>query len=672
MGRLKRDAEKVMERTESKLQKVGIRRRIMMLTFIPMFAAVVLLIVASSIMLSTSNNSDLEDEALSLASSYSGAVERFANELENALGMIEVDETVVDESVSLDERKARLAELAEYTSFKDFSIAYSDGTTYNDTDISEREYFIQAYQSKGSYISSPVLRMTDGLLTIMAARYFEVDGTSYVAYGGLNTDDLNSVIESISFGDGGVCFIVDKDGEIIATSDETLFPLLTDITGAEENGYEGFANIATKMTAGETGTAAFRVNGVTYYFGYTPVEGEEGWTVVTGTHYVSTIYSILRDILIMIGIGIFGIVAVLIICPRRIRRITVPLVADTKRLDAFARGDVTSPCPECHTNDEVEMINDSLMEMVEKLGSYIRDIDLVLSAIANGDLTVKPTADYKGDFVKIRDSLNHILSSLNRTMSAVERSASEVREGAGQLAEGSTALSQSAITQASAVEEITSTVIAIEEKTDANNVNVAKALQSANSATQQAQDGTRCMDDLMAAIAEIEQSSSEIKNIINVIDDIAFQTNILSLNAAIEAARAGEAGKGFAVVADEVRNLAAKSAEAAKQTGDLIGKSIESVNKGTDYANTASSALSDIVKAIDEVADVMKDISVASNEQKLAVEQISKGMDNVNASIHNTTATAEQSAAASEELSALSVSLSDEVGKFRISGEGVN
>ena len=193
--------------------------------------------------------------------------------------------------------------------------------------------------------------------------------------------------------------------------------------------------------------------------------------------------------------------------------------------------------------------------------------------------------------MEIKNSMNLILDSLNQTMIEVETSASQVKDGAVQLADGSTNLSQGAIQQAADIDRITTTVSDIAVKTEENNNNVKKALASSQSANDKAQDSQRCMDDLMQAISEIEESSREIGNIISVISDISFQTNILALNASIEAARAGEAGKGFAVVADEVGNLATKSSEATQQTGDLINKSITMVNEGAELARDRKSVV---------------------------------------------------------------------------------
>ncbi|MGN1423846.1 MAG: methyl-accepting chemotaxis protein [Oscillospiraceae bacterium] len=656
---------KADDRIKKVRKRMGLTKRMMLMCLVPMVCLAVIMAMAACIMQYINISACYEDEAVALARSYSAATVRFVDQLEEDLGMVAADSDIVDDSIPMEERKAMLSELAALSTFKDFSVARADGTTYNDTDLSEREYFRYALDNRSSYVSSPVIRMTDNSVTIMMGRYFTVGGQSYVAYGGLDSGLFNNVISDVHFGDNGICFVLDKTGEVIATSSD-IVPMMAMADGSEQNGLENLAPVAAAMTAGETGKMIANINGTDYYIGYAPVEGNESWSIAVATPYGP----LKRTIIVSFcQLAVYLIVCIAIVIPiiiRLIRRISKPVVESAKRLEAFAEGDISSPTPECDSGDEIQLITDSLRYMVKNIGGYIGDIHMVIKGVSEGDLTVTTNADYKGDFVRIKTSLNMILDSLNGFMTEVGRSASEVREGAGQLAEGSTSLSQNAITQASAVDEITSTVMSIAEKTDANNNNVVRALGATTDANERAKDGTRSMNDLLDAIAEIERSSEEIKNIIKVIDDIAFQTNILALNAAIEAARAGEAGKGFAVVADEVRNLASKSSEAAQQTGQLIGRSIETVNRGTELAKEASAAIDGIVQVVDDVAKVMNEISQASAEQKLAVDQISAGMENVNAAIHNTTATAEESAAASEELSALAVSLSDEVGRFRV------
>ena len=650
---------------KNKTKGSSLQARLLRLSMLPMLLMAAIITIGAIIVCMATYLINYQDESVSLAGAYATATQNLVDSLSQQFDVVTENPDIVDTSVAMNERKEILEDRASTSTFKDFSVAYADGKTYNDTDISARDYFINAMANKGAYVSSPVLRMTDNSLTIMMGKYFSANGQDYLVYGGLATDTFNKIIENVHFGNNGICFIVDKDGQIIAASDTEMLPLLTVL--GETEGYEAMSGLRTDMLTYTEGTGIINVHGADYFIGYAPIEGAEGWSIAVGTPWSPVLSSlIICAVVFVIAVLLLMLLASFIVL-NRARNICRPIQETAARLSSFAEGDITAPAPTTRLGGEIQDMTESLSALISSMQEWIGDIKHVLTSISDGDLTAAPQADYRGDFTEIRSNLEMILQSLNHVMAQVGRSAGEVREGAAQLADGSSQLSQNAINQASEVEAITTTVIDIAKKTEENTANVRRALDTINTTNEQAQEGTRRMSDMLEAIKEIEQSSTEIEKIMKVIDDIAFQTNILALNAAIEAARAGAAGKGFAVVADEVRNLASKSADAVKETGTLISRSIEAVNRGAELADSTSAALDGIVGGVAEVSEVMESIAAASVEQEAGVGRISAGMDSVNTAIHNTSATAEESAAASEELSALAVTLSDEVSRFRCS-----
>ncbi|SHI20930.1 methyl-accepting chemotaxis protein [Sporobacter termitidis DSM 10068] len=299
----------------------------------------------------------------------------------------------------------------------------------------------------------------------------------------------------------------------------------------------------------------------------------------------------------------------------------------------------------------------------ELIAATRQQVDAI-QKLSDGDLTIQFTLASDKDV--LGKGLIALTENLNGLIGSIMTASDQVTSGAGMVSHSSMSLSQGATEQASSVEELTASLDEIATQTGMNAQNATKASGLAREAHENASAGNAEMGEMLKAMGEISASSASINKIIKVIDDIAFQTNILALNAAVEAARAGQHGKGFAVVAEEVRTLAARSADAARETTDLIEDSIKKVEAGTKIANETAGALKQIVEQVDKAADLVHSIATASTEQAAGVEQINQGIAQVSQVVQTNAATAEESAAASEELSAQAERLRETISIFKI------
>ena len=579
-----------------------------------------------------------------------------------------------DPETSAEEKKAIIDERCAMHNFQRGNLIGMDGISiFDGKDYSDREYVQQAMQGN-VYVSEPLISKITGELSIMvAAPLYEngIHGSSIVGvvYFVPPETFLNDIVSSIQVGENSRAYMINKTGDTIA--DIVLDTITVQNIGAEaqsDSSLKDLAAIHEAMCRGENGFGSYDSPEGKMFLAYAPVNGTDGWSIAVAApqlNYLSSTYQGMTiNIIVMAASVVISIVVALLLAGS----ISKPMKACAKRMQLLVEGDLETPVPKVSGRDETAMLARSTASLVEGLGTVINDISYLMTQLANQNLNIRTQHGeaYVGSFQNILLSMRHMKESLSDVLMQVHGSAGQVSSASQQLSAGAQTLSQGSVEQASAVEELASQVTEISEQA----METAKSAVDVRSQTHLAGEAiSHCnqqMQSLTGAMDRIQTCSNEIGKILKTIEDIAFQTNILSLNAAVEAARAGEAGKGFAVVAEEVRTLAGKSAEAAKNTSVLIERSSEAVREGNGIARETADSLLEVVASIQTVAVSMDHIAAASDEQSSAVHQVSEGINQISMVVQNNSATAQQSASASEQLSAEATGLNQLVNRFTL------
>ncbi|WP_315272052.1 methyl-accepting chemotaxis protein [Oribacterium sinus] len=414
--------------------------------------------------------------------------------------------------------------------------------------------------------------------------------------------------------------------------------------------------------------AFFQRDGQVRYYVPLQIEGVDWWvqTAMTIPHFDQEknqllFALILSEVIIFILVQVINFV--------RISNALKPLkkISEVGKEVAGGNFDVEIHYPH---KDEIGELSRSISEVIGRSKKIVFDLRDRLDAMAGGNFTENlESEEYVGDYAPLLESLKHIQEDMNRTLQEVHASSVQVLSSAEQVNTGAQSLSQGATEQASSIEELSANMQDISQSIQASTKTAGDAYKLQGEAGVAVLQSNEKMEEMRKAMDDITAKSNEISKIIKTIDDIAFQTNILSLNAAIEAARAGAAGKGFAVVADEVGNLAQKSAKAAQNTGLLIEETIEAVEKGAKITEETAESLNSVSKSTEEVNTLIEKISAASSKDLEGITSLNQGLQQISSVVQANSATAEQSAAASEELTGQANKMNELVERFQLKEE---
>ena len=335
-------------------------------------------------------------------------------------------------------------------------------------------------------------------------------------------------------------------------------------------------------------------------------------------------------------------------------------------VQAAVAGDFTKRVPAEGKKGFMLNLTTAVNGLCENVATALDDLVRMLSGLAEGNLTLRITADYQGAFATLKSDANTMAERIGSIIGEIKSSAREVTNASAEISTSTTDLSQRTEEQAASLEQTSASMEEISATVKKNAENAQEANQSASGTRDVADRGGQVVAKAVEAMAKIEESSRKISDIIGVIDEIARQTNLLALNAAVEAARAGEAGRGFAVVASEVRSLAQRSSQAAKDIKDLITNSNNQVKDGVDLVNKAGTALHEIVELIKKVAEIVGDIASASVEQSTGIEQVNKALTQMDEVTQQNSALVEENAATAKTLEQQAKAMDDRVAFFQI------
>jgi methyl-accepting chemotaxis protein len=341
-------------------------------------------------------------------------------------------------------------------------------------------------------------------------------------------------------------------------------------------------------------------------------------------------------------------------------------------VQAVKTGDLSNRIDMGDKQGFVKTLSSGINELADVIERVLSDISRVMEAMAGGDLTTAITNDYQGVYGECKNNINGTLTNLSNFIIQIRDAADFIDSSSQEIASGNDNLSQRAEQQAASLEQTAASMEQLATTVKDNAGNTQRAHQVVNSASQLAQKGGEIVKSAIIAMQDINDSSNEIAEIIGVIDEIAFQTNLLALNASVEAARAGEQGRGFSVVATEVRNLAQRSANAAKQSNDLIQNSVQKVRAGTAFVNETGIALTEIVNSVAQVGQIVAQIASASAEQTAGIDQVNQAVSQMDDITQQNAALAEQAAASSISMHDQSTNMSKLLNFFKINSKAAS
>lgn len=680
MKRTRESKEKILEEAEKQVKRVmketTIRAEVQKSIIILVAVALVLVGGISCWLNYSSTKSTLSQNMKETAETAAEVVEYRLTATMNIVEIIGSIARLTNEEVALEQKQSLVDGYCNNYGWESIFVADAEGTNIFDADINvkDRDYF-QTALTGTTAISDPIYSKDTGELIISIAAPLWQSGLQNTTVVGavvitMDGSALSEVVADIQVSDNGSAYIINGAGDTIAHPDYSLVTEASNTNKEAETDskLKPLAALETKMMNGEMGFGQYSYGGKNKVMAFAPV-GINGWSLAVTAPLSDYMGSTIMGVAVTIIMLVIALVCAIGIARRIGNALGGPINKCANRLELLAEGDLESPMPEIDSRNETKVLANSTAIIVERMQKMIGDVGYLLSEMAAGNFAVQSKIGedaYVGAFKQLILSVRKLNQDMKETLGEIHEASIQVEAGATQMAESAQNLAEGATEQAGSVEELLATVSEVTGHVEENAKATDHAHERANSVAKEAKVSQDKMHDLTAAMERIEETSGQINNIIGNIEDIATQTNLLSLNAAIEAARAGEAGKGFAVVAEQIRKLAEQSAESAVDTRKLIETSIGEVNNGGVITHDTAEYLDKVMAGLDEILVAIGDVRRASDKQAVAMEEIEKGVEQISQVVENNSAAAEETSATSEELSAQSENLNALIGHFKL------
>lgn len=556
-------------------------------------------------------------------------------------------------------RVKKVEQLAKQYGFTSGNLLNKKGVSIKDgTDFSDRDYVKAALNGKTNISDVTLSKYTNTYGISIAAPLISSGRIIGVVYYRADVDFMNDIVKHISVGQGSYAYILDENNNVIAHKNEKYI--------MNDKYKEMIPKDIKNCISSQNGSMTCSYGGDKYICGYSKIDKTANWRVVIASPESAYNSDILRFVKKLVISDIIALIVAIIVALIIARVISRPIVRVKNLLSALAQGDLSVQLNDTKNKDELGILQNSAVSLNRMLSDMLTQSGDVLSKMAAYDLTSEDMREYPGKFNELAASINSIKAILSNMILNIQNSSVNVDGGSKQLAEAASMLSEGTMAQASSLQKLVTDVENVAQNINANSDKTIFVNESLGNLDSEIKDGDQKMQELSNVVRTVEEMSEDIKKIVNTIDGIAFQTNILALNASVEAARAGESGKGFAVVAQEIGTLATKSSDASKKTAELIEKCIKGIESAKEYADITSDSLAKIVSDSNNIANAFDEMSKANEIQAKNANDIRNEIENISQVVQSNTATAQQTAASTEVLSEQAAALKDMTGRFKV------